>query len=235
MQLFYAKAIEDGKIQLLEEEARHVNVLRKKVGDTLQVLDGKGNLFHAQLLKIDRNECLLRTLSKENFPLPAIEVNIAIAPTKNMDRFEWFLEKATEIGVARIYPLLCAHSERVSIRIDRLSKILVSAIKQSKHYFLPHLNDLMPFEVFIQQENTNIPTQQFIAHCHNTPKKKLAQNYQKGKSVTILIGPEGDFSTDEIALALDVGYQSVSLGDYRLRTETAGIVACHAIQLLNDL
>ncbi len=235
MQLFYTTSVENGIIQLTDEEARHVTVLRKKVGDTLQVLDGKGNLFNAELFKISKHECQLLVLSTQQMPTSHVEVSIGIAPTKNMDRFEWFLEKATEIGINHIYPLLCKHSERDSIRLDRLSKILVSAMKQSKHYFLPNLYEMITLEQYLRQTEHMEMGQRFVAHCADTPKKILAKNYQKGKNVTILIGPEGDFNTSEIQDATHAGYEPVSLGNYRLRTETAGVVACHTIQLLNDL
>lgn len=234
MQLFYTTAVENGHIQLTEEEARHVAVLRKKVGDKLQVLDGKGNIFNTELFKVGKHECQLVILSVRQMPASRVEVSIGIAPTKNIDRFEWFLEKATEIGVNQIYPLLCKHSERDSIRLDRLSKILVSAMKQSKHYFLPNLHEMMSLEQYLNQMQPTETTQRFIAHCEDTPKATLAKNYEKGKNVIILIGPEGDFNTSEIQDATNAGYEPVSLGNYRLRTETAGIVACHTIQLLND-
>ncbi len=235
MQLFYTTTVENGNIYLTEEEARHVTVLRKKIGDTLQVLDGKGNLFNAELSKVGKHECQLAILSVQQMSANKIELSIGIAPTKNIDRFEWFLEKATEIGVDHIYPLRCKHSERDSIRLDRLSKILVSAMKQSKHYFLPNLYEMMSLEEYLKQTQPKETAQLFIAHCADTPKATLAKNYEQGKNVTILIGPEGDFSTSEIQDAINANYKPISLGNYRLRTETAGIVACHTIQLLNDL
>ncbi len=233
MQLFYSTKINGDTIELEEEETRHLKVLRKKEGDELVIVDGRGKRYAAILKSIDKKSSLLTIKSLFEAKFPITQVDIAIAPTKNIARFEWFLEKATEIGISNIFPILCEHSERSRIRLDRLDKIIVSAMKQSNRLFLPSLYELNKFDTFLSGYQHN--GQKFIAHCEDQPKRQLSTNYQKHQDVLILIGPEGDFSTAEIEMAVSARFEPVSLGDYRLRTETAGIVACHTIQLLNEL
>lgn len=232
MQLFYAQIDKEYAI-LTEEEMRHcTKTLRKKEGDLITVMDGEGSWYEVVLEQISKKQVLAKIVRK----LPTIsslpcQIHIAIAPTKNIDRLEFFLEKATELGITKVSLLLCQRSERKKVRVDRLQRIVLSAAKQSLKANLPKLSELIPFREFIHDCAAE---QKLIAHClENT--QALNKTYQKQKNVCILIGPEGDFSPEEIDLALAAGFLPISLGKSRLRTETAGIVACHSIHLLNDL
>ena len=198
----------------------------------ISIIDGVGGLFSARIVVSHPKRTEVEILDKKFYPKKSFGIHIAIAPTKNMDRMEWFLEKATEIGVDEITPLLCSHSERKQVNAERMLKILVSATKQSKNMFLPRLNPLCPFEEFVMKAQAE---GKFIAHCVDTDKKSLLNNCPKNKNVIVLIGPEGDFSDVEIALALSKGFTPVTLGDSRLRTETAGVVACHIANLVQQL
>lgn len=218
---------------LPEEESQHaVKVLRLQVGDTIELVDGKGTLYHAEITFTHPKHCEFNIISQEdNYNPQPVHLHIAIAPTKNMDRMEWFAEKATEIGITEITPLLCDHSERKVIKNERLEKILVSAMKQSKKAFLPQLNEMTGFDHFMKSHNHS---NGFIAHCYEQDKRLLSSSYKAGSDVVVMIGPEGDFSEREVELAIQLGYVPVSLGKSRLRTETAGIVACHTVQLINE-
>ncbi len=223
-QLFYTPKIENGLALLEEEESRHlVSVLRKKPGDKLDITDGKGKFYTAELSECGKKQALARILTSidETRERP-FRIHIAMAPTKNMERFEWFLEKATELGVDEITPVLCKRSERETVRHDRMEKILVSAMKQSLRGTLPKLNALTPFRDVIK--NTS-ETQRFIPWCGEEGLPYLKTCIQRDSDVIILIGPEGDFTPDEAALAMQNGFRGVSLGTTRLRTETAGIYA----------
>ena len=228
MQLFYLEKPKD-KIILSADESKHVTkVLRKKEGDTLSLTNGKGDLYKAEITIADIKKCKLQIISTEkkekqhNYYL-----HIAIAPTKNMDRFEWFLEKATEIGIDEITPIICKHSIRKVIKHERGNKILLSAIKQSLRYHLPKLNEATNLNDFIKKDFNGT---KYIAHCEDGEKKELKLE-DKVKKYLILIGPEGDFSKKEIKLALKNQFKAVSLGISRLRTETAGIIAAHTINI----
>lgn len=237
MILFYTTHIEKNTAYLPEEEARHcVQVLRKKIGDSLYFVDGKGGYYEGQITETGKKRCIIE-IEKHlpHFQQRHHRLHIAIAPTKNINRLEWFLEKSTEIGIDTITPILCQRSERKKVRLDRLEKILVSAMKQSVKAYLPQLQPLVRFKEWIKSLNLPSPTQKFIAHCDAAFEKlPLKDNYEVGKDVCILIGPEGDFSPEEIQLVMQHGFSGVSLGQSRLRTETAGIVACHTINLLNE-
>ena len=234
MNLFYTTDIQGDLAYLPEEEARHcVQVLRRKLGDTLHFVDGKGGFYEGEIIEAGKKNCCLRIQKQQmEYNKKAFRLHIAIAPTKNIARLEWFLEKATEIGIHEITPLICQRSERRRLRIDRLEKILLSAMKQSLKAYLPKLNDLTNFKDFMEG-NFEETTQTFMAHCDYEENSALHQNYQKGKDVIILIGPEGDFSTEEVAFAQAKGFEGILLGKDRLRTETAGMVACHTINFLN--
>lgn len=235
MQLFYNPTIseETTKISFSKDESRHiVKVLRKTVGDQLQITNGKGWLFNAEITIADIKNCAAAILSKSFEPMRNYKIHLAVAPTKMNDRYEWFLEKATEIGVDTITPIICDHSERKVIKNDRFEKILQSAMKQSLHYYLPELKDAMSFSDFVSQK---FDGQKFIAHCEETERSSFKNSLQAQKNVLILIGPEGDFSSKEITLAIDSGFKPVMLGTTRLRTETAAVVACHSIAFLNEL
>ncbi len=232
MNLFYTPDIESDIYALNEAESKHcTRVLRLGQGDHIHLTDGKGSMFEAEIIIAQPKKCIVKILNKELSPRRDFQLHLAVAPTKNIDRFEWFLEKATEIGIDEITPLLCTHSERRNLRIDRLEKVILSAIKQSLKSWFPRLNELKDFKELVK---TDFDGQKFIAHLEKDNPLMLKDACQKGKSALILIGPEGDFSEEEISLALSHGFSIVSLGPERLRTETAAIVACHTINLLNQ-
>ncbi len=233
MQQFYFPNIDSSTIRFSfdEIESKHlIKVLRKNTGDKLVVTNGKGWIFEGVIEVINVKKCDVIILNaKQSAPLP-YQLHIAIAPTKNIQRFEWFLEKSTEIGVTEITPIICERSERKKINNERLQKIITSALKQSLGTQLPVLHPPEKLKDFI---TTHSPG--FIAHCENSEKKYLAESIDKKSSYTILIGPEGDFSPQEIEMALHQNNTAISLGNSRLRTETAGIVACQTVALVNQL
>ncbi|CDF79041.1 ribosomal RNA small subunit methyltransferase E [Formosa agariphila KMM 3901] len=234
MQLFYNPDITESTTQLAfsREESRHiVKVLRKSTGDKLFVTNGKGWLFTVELNLADIKNCLATIVDKQFQDARDYKIHLAVAPTKMNDRYEWFLEKATEIGIDSITPIICDHSERKVVKLERFEKILQAAMKQSLHYYLPVLNAPIPFKTFIDDLQHG---DCFIAHCEETNKKSLKQCIKPKTELTILIGPEGDFSTKEIELALKNNFIPVTLGHTRLRTETAAIVACHTAALINE-
>lgn len=230
-QLFFTQKIENGFAYFDEEESRHlVAVLRRKVGDTLQLTDGRGFFYEAEISETGKRHVLARITTTT----PATDGNttplhLAIAPTKQIERIEWLLEKAVEIGIDEITLLHCQRSERDTVRLDRLEKVLVSAMKQSLRAHLPKLNQLIRFQQFIKTVKAE---QRFIAWCADTPMPHLKTLVQAGKSTLVLIGPEGDFSPEEVRLAAENGFTGVSLGAARLRTETAGLLAVSAVALV---
>ena len=233
MNLFYTPDIVDGLYSLNEEESRHCRmVLRLREGDLVHLTDGKGTLFEARIIDAHSRQVTVNvTGQQDNFGRRGYRLHLAVAPTKNIDRFEWFLEKATEIGIDEITPLICEHSERRQLRNDRLEKVITAAVKQSLKTYHPVLHELIDFKKFIAAKYEG---QLFIAHLDEIDPLPLQKIYQKGSDVTILIGPEGDFSDLEMASARKAFYRCISLGNSRLRTETAAVVACHSIQLLNE-
>jgi 16S rRNA (uracil1498-N3)-methyltransferase len=231
MRLFYDPTIESSKKNhaLSEEESKHIcRVLRLKIGDDVAILDGNGSLFETKIIDDNPKRCTVEIVNHSFQEKPTSEIHIAIAPTKMMDRLEWFLEKATEIGMTEITPLLCDNSERKQIKDERLEKILVSAIKQSKGMYLPKLNPLTDFNTFIQKHPEGL-----LAHCYENEKNAMKDVFVFN-NCPILIGPEGDFSTKEVELALKSGYKTITLGENRLRTETAGIYAVVKAKLMID-
>ena len=235
MQLFYNPDIDETteSFSFDKEESKHIiKVLRKKDSDILHVTNGLGLLFETEITLASDNKCIVSVLSIKKSPEPKFRLHLAVAPTKMNDRFEWFLEKATEIGIQEITPIICDRSERKVINLERFEKIVLSAMKQSNEMFLPKLNDAVSFKEFIKQKNQGL---QFIAHCEETDKKSLKESLQPNENVTLLIGPEGDFSEKEIALALENNYKPVTLGNTRLRTETAAVVACHSVVFFNEV
>ena len=235
MQLFYNPEITNvtTEFSFSKEESKHITkVLRKNVGDTLYITNGNGWLFVAEIILADIKKCSATIVSKELKPKKDYQLHLAVAPTKMNDRYQWFLEKATEIGIDSITPIICDHSERKIIKQERFEKIVQSAMKQSLHCYLPKLHEAKTFKQFIQQEFSG---QLYIAHCEDTDKKSLKSQLQLKQDVTILIGPEGDFSTNEIKMATIQGYIPIALGNTRLRTETAAIVACHCVAFANEL
>lgn len=208
-----------------------MKVLRKVEGDDVYITNGRGSIFTAKILVADPKKCKAQIVSEEK-KIPRLHsLHLAVAPTKMKDRFEWFLEKATEIGINEITPILCQRSERKNIKLERFERILQAATKQSLQAFLPVLNPLTSFDDFISSQQDAL---QFIAHCDEGEKSELKRRLQADKDAVILIGPEGDFSPEEIKKALDQGYRPVSLGQNRLRTETAAIVACATVALINN-
>ncbi|MBD3580948.1 16S rRNA (uracil(1498)-N(3))-methyltransferase [Flavobacterium selenitireducens] len=234
MQLFYNPDInvQTQSFVFDKEESRHIiKVLRKTTGDKIYVTNGLGSLFTTEISLASDSKCSVKIMGeKKTDPLP-FHLHLAVAPTKMNDRYEWFLEKATEIGVSEITPLICDRSERTQVKIERFEKIVVSAMKQSNQYFLPKLNEAKSFKEFTKME---FGGQKFIAHCEETQKRSLKNELSKGIDVTILIGPEGDFTEKEIALAFEKSFIPVSLGETRLRTETAALVACHSVIFTNE-
>ncbi len=234
MQLFYTPNLNENDVNFSfdKEESKHIiKVLRKKEGDILFATNGRGILFQIAITAALENHCSVKIVSFEAQEATAYKIHIAVAPTKMNDRIEWFLEKATEMGIQEITPIFCDRSERKQINPARFEKIIISAMKQSGQVFLPKLNEASSFKDFV---NTHQNNQKLIAHCEKTVKKSLSAILKPNKSSTILIGPEGDFSEKEIQLALKNNFIAVTLGKTRLRTETAALVACHSIHFFNQ-
>lgn len=234
MQLFYNPTINETteSFSFDKEESKHIiKVLRKKDSDILYVTNGLGHLFKTEITLASDNKCTVKIISFEKSAPSKFHLHLAVAPTKMNDRFEWFLEKATEIGIHEITPIICDRSERKVINTERFDKIILTAMKQSNVLFLPKLNDAISFKEFIKQKQEGL---NFIAHCEETNKKTLKSALEANQNVTLLIGPEGDFTEKEIELALEANYIPVSLGNTRLRTETAAIVACHSVVFVNE-
>ena len=243
MYLFYTPDIETSHFLSEEESAHCVRVLRYDRGDEILLTDGRGTTYHARIINPHPRHCEFEVLSQEKQEKTHnIYLHVAIAPTKNIERLEWMVEKCTEIGVDEITPLLCRFSERKNLRIDRLEKIILSAAKQSLTPYLPKLNELTDFATLMQEYGKEATGERreargldkYIAHCYKDEKRELKDALQKGRDVLILIGPEGDFSEQEVERAIKEGFVPVGLGRSRLRTETAGVVACHTAVLLNE-
>ena len=234
MQLFYNPNISETTkdFSFDKEESKHiVKVLRKNIGDTVYITNGKGWLFTAEISIPNINKCTANISYKKLQTKHNYYLHLAVAPTKMNDRYEWFLEKATEIGIDSITPIICNHSERKFIKSERFERILQSAMKQSLSCYLPKLNEAINFKDFIKKD---FKGDLFIAHCEETDRKSLKQELKPKTNITILIGPEGDFSVKEIAEALKNNFIPVTLGETRLRTETAAIVACHSVAFTNE-
>lgn len=231
MHVFYTPDIRT-KAELPEEEAQHcIRVLRLTTRDEITLTDGKGNFYRAEISAASNKRCLVNIIETVyQQPLWPCHLHIAMAPTKNMDRNEWFAEKATEIGFDELTFLNCRFSERKVIKTERIEKILVSAMKQSLKARLPQLNEMTDFDKFIARDFNG---QKFIAHCYEGEKPLLRDALHKGEDALVLIGPEGDFSEEEVKKAIEKGFIPISLGKSRLRTETAALVACHTMNLMN--
>ena len=228
--LFYSPEILEGNNSLSVEELRHaVKVLRLKAGDPLKITDGKGKIYHAQVTKIGKSSCEFEIIKTVEIPRRSYSIHISIAPTKNIDRIEWFVEKVTELGVEEISFVRCQNSERKVINLERIQKKSISAMKQSGQAWLPAILPIQPFEKIIANAYAN----KFIAHVDRANPKHLKEAEANGQYM-VLIGPEGDFTNEEIALATQQGYEKVSLGKTTLRTETAGVAACHILNLINE-
>ncbi len=234
MQLFYNPSISESQTSFIfdKEESKHIiKVLRKQERDILHVTNGLGYLFTTEIALASDSKCTVNVLSYIKQDAPKFYLHLAVAPTKMNERYEWFLEKATEIGIQEITPIICDHSERKIIKIDRYQKIIESAMKQSLHFYLPKLNEPILLKDFLKKD---FKGQKFIAHCEESNKKSLKSQIIPKEDVTLLIGPEGDFSIKEIEIALNNKYNPISLGETRLRTETAALVACHSVVFIND-
>ena len=235
MQLFYNPRLDGSATQFSfgSEESKHiVKVLRKKEGDLLHITNGNGDLYKAEILEANPKACKAEIRQTQKHHPKMFWLHMAVAPTKMNDRFEWFLEKVTEIGVNEITPIICEHSERKTVKRERMERVIQSAMKQSLRTFLPKLNEAVSFSDFLEQEHRGL---RFIAHCEKEEKVELKRRVAADKDITILIGPEGDFSHLEIQKAYEKGFVSVSLGEARLRTETAAIVACSTVNLINTI
>lgn len=234
MLLFYTPDVSGDYYTLSEEESKHCHrVLRLKEGDIIHLTDGKGNLYKACIDDPHPKRCSVRIEEHmKEYGKREFAVSIAVAPTKNNDRIEWFLEKATEVGIDHVYPVLCKHSERKQIKVDRFRRVVTSAVKQSLKAYHPEVEDLQAFADFVKQDFSG---QKFIAYCDDQIERiSLKSAYNLGEDAVILIGPEGDFRQDEVELAMENGFVPVTLGNSRLRTETAALMACHTINLLNE-
>lgn len=232
MHLFYSTQIREKEIVLNSDESRHLaKVLRLQDGEEVIVIDGLGKRYHCSISSANPKKALLFINKTENIA-EHFGISIAAAPTKKINRWEWFLEKSTEIGIDAIYPIVSFHSERKLLKRDRQERILISAMKQSCKATLPKLGNLDKFESILK---IDFKGQKFIAHCYEEiSKSNLKQVFRKGEDALILIGPEGDFSEIEVKKAIELGFTPISLGESRLRTETAALIACHSIHLLNE-
>jgi 16S rRNA (uracil1498-N3)-methyltransferase len=234
MHVFYTPDIQESSVYVLnEEESRHCSkVLRLSIGDRVSLVDGKGGLYEAEISSESKRNVSLSILQvTRNFQQRNYHIHIAIAPTKNIDRIEWFLEKATEIGIDEITPIICERSERKIIKEERLEKVITSAVKQSLQAYHPILNPAIPFQHFLKQE---FEAEKMIAHCIDDEKRVFMNDVVKaGARYLVLIGPEGDFSPQEIEMALSAGFIPLTLGNTRLRTETAGLAACFELNYIN--
>jgi 16S rRNA (uracil1498-N3)-methyltransferase len=234
MYLFYSESISGNTHSLPPDESKHcIKVLRLKKGDSVNLTDGKGSLFESIIIDDNFKKTSLEiTGRKDQYGQKTFNLHLAVAPTKNLHRYEWFLEKATEVGIDRITPFVCKHSERRTIQWDRLNKIITAAMKQSLKAYHPILDNVIDFQKFILQDFKH---EKYIAYCNEKENNNnsIKEIYQKGEDALILIGPEGDFSGDEIDKALKAGFKPITLGPSRLRTETAALVACISINLLN--
>lgn len=234
MQIFYAPGISGDTYILDEKESRHcIRVLRMVSGTPVKLIDGKGNLYEGIISKPDARECQI-TVNKvvPDFEKKPYRLHIAVSPLKNPERFEWFIEKSVEIGIDEITPIICKNTEKRGVKHERIKNIIISAMKQSLKANLTFFNEVCSLEKFIHYD---FPGKKIITHCNpDIERKGINKVYAKGEDAVILIGPEGDFSQDEIKSACLEGYNPVHLGSSRLRTETAGIAACHSIYLLNQ-
>jgi len=235
MHLFYTPNITDITYILNEQESKHcIKVLRLNEGDKINLIDGVGNFYLAEITHSHQKKCKIKVIKKtENYSRRNYNLTIAIAPTKNNERLEWFCEKSTEIGIDKIIPFTSFNSERRNIKTEKFEKTIISAMKQSYKALKPEFTELIKYKSLVKQE---FKGNKYIAHCNNAvcSFKQLKDDYSKGTDAIILIGPEGDFTPEEVQLAIDNGYIEINLGDYRLRTETAGLVSVMTISLLNQ-
>ena len=230
---FYTPDINGLRYTLSEDESAHaVRVLRLKAGDEITLVDGRGGWYRAKIDDLHHKHCQIEVLEhRADYGKRPYRLHIGIAPTKNIDRFEWFIEKATETGIDEITPLLCERSERKYVNVERLQRIVIAAMKQSQKAYLPQLNEMTTFCKWLETQNSG---HGYIAHCNEGERQSLKTAYQPGQNATIAIGPEGDFSIQEVAQAIACGFKGITMGASRLRTETAGILACQSVYFMND-
>jgi 16S rRNA (uracil1498-N3)-methyltransferase len=234
MQIFYAPDITSDTYILDENESKHlIRVLRMIRGAEVRLIDGKGNLYEAKISDPDQKKCVLKITGKTvGFEKRDYKLHIAISPLKNPERFEWFVEKSVEIGIDEITPLVCRNTEKPGIKTERINNIIVSAMKQSLKATKTVLNETCNFKDFISKKSDSIC---IIAHCNNSLiRRRISEVYTKSRNAIILIGPEGDFTIEEIDSAVNSRFIPVHLGTSRLRTETAGIAVCHSIYFMNQ-
>lgn len=232
---FYSPDIEDSPFLPEGESAHCSRVLRLKEGDEITVTDGKGNRFQCEIIKSHPSKTEIKILKKESLPPERdYKLTLAVAPTKNSDRMEWMVEKCVEIGVDKIVLLKCDRSERKIQRPDRLLKVMIAAMKQSLSAVLPELTEITDFMTFVSE--TPADADKFFGYCSESfPKKEFVKEYKPGHDVIVMIGPEGDFSPKEVEMAVEKGFKPVTLGNKRLRTETAGVFATSAVNVINQL
>lgn len=231
MHLFYQPLISRGVCALDDEESRHAKVLRLQAGGMIRLTDGQGKFYDARITKAEGRQVEFSILKSEDSPDRNYSIHIAIAPTKNVDRVEWFVEKAVELGIDKISFLLCKNSERKTVNLERIGKKAISAMKQSFQAKLPLVHEIAPFTQFISQSQE---AHKFIGFVDDQNPILLKNLAKPTSSYLVLIGPEGDFTKDELAMAITSGFKKVSLGHTRLRTETAGLAACHILNLINN-
>ena len=233
MKLFYTPDITESKTYVLNEtESKHaIKVLRLALNDEITLIDGKGTFYEAKIINSHPKKCEVEILRREQESNNKPNLHLAIAPTKNNDRLEWLIEKATEIGISEITPIICDNSERKVLKTERLEKRAIAAMKQSLKATLPIINQPIKLNELLTQDND---CEKFIAHCYQENQAHFKQLYKKNNDCLVLIGPEGDFSKTEIELALTNNFTPISLGTSRLRTETAGLYICNAFNLLNE-
>jgi 16S rRNA (uracil1498-N3)-methyltransferase len=234
MELYFLPDLTEGKTAVLTaEESRHcVRVLRHKNGDSIQLIDGKGGLYAGLIREADPGACVVEIIYRhENFGDKDFKLHMAVAPTKNIDRFEWFCEKATEVGVDRLTPVICEHSEREKMKTERIQRLMIAAIKQSVKAWLPKIDEPIEFDKFISCDFSG--AKKFICSSVASPTDNFKKHYKKGEDAVVIIGPEGDFSNRELTEAAAKDFKMINLGPSRLRTETAALVACHTINFLN--
>ncbi|RAV99614.1 16S rRNA (uracil(1498)-N(3))-methyltransferase [Pseudochryseolinea flava] len=233
MNLFYQPHIAEGIHHLDLEESRHcIKVLRRKVGDSLVITDGKGFFYDAIITVASEKECRFEIKKSTAAATPSFQIHIAISPTKNNERIEWFVEKAVEFGIHRISLIECDHTERAYLKSDRLRKVAVSAMKQSLKPQLPLIDEVTTLKKLLPSITAQ---QRFIAYVDSNNPLHLQHAAVAAQSYCVLVGPEGDFSRDELEQSVVAGFQKVSLGQSRLRTETAGLAACHILNLVNEV
>jgi 16S rRNA (uracil1498-N3)-methyltransferase len=231
--VFYSPDINGLRYSLNGEESAHaVRVLRLKAGAEITLVDGCGGYYRVRIIEESHKRCVVEIVEQlTEYGKRPYRIHIGIAPTKNIERFEWFVEKSTEIGIDEITPLLCEHSERKHVNTERLQRVMIAAMKQSQKAYLPKLNEMTLFSNWLEKTNVE---DCYIAHCNEGDRQALKTAYRAGRDVAIAIGPEGDFSIQEVKQALERGFREISLGASRLRTETAGVIACHSVYFLNE-